>query len=84
MMKSRLWTGFAFNTHSIPNADALFMYMLVSVFGIRINARRVHHLLVDSGICMFIIMIVRDAFDSIYCGKGNIVLTIIGFAVLYY
>lgn len=61
----------------------LFMYMLVSVFGIRINAH------VGFIICWwipvfvcFIIMIVRDAFDSIYCGKGNIVLTIIGFAGL--
>jgi hypothetical protein len=61
----------------------LFVYMLVSVFGIRINAH------VGFIICWwipvfvcFIIMIVRDAFDCVHTGTGKKVLTIIGFAGL--
>lgn len=61
----------------------LFVYMLVSIFGIRIN---VH---VGFIVCWWIpvfvcliVMIVKDAFDCVHTGTGKIALTIIGFAGL--
>ena len=61
----------------------LFVYMLVSVFGIRIN---VH---VGFIVCWwipvfvcFIVMIVKDAFDCVHAGTGKIILTLIGCAGL--
>jgi hypothetical protein len=61
----------------------LFIYMLVSVFGIHINVHAAFIICwwIPVFVC-FIIMIVKDAFDSVHTGKGKTVLTIIGFAGL--
>lgn len=61
----------------------LFMYMFVSVFGIRVNAH-VGFIIcwwVPVFVCI-IIMIVKDAFVCGHADRGKIILTIIGIAGL--